>query len=55
MIVSSAMLSSWFWPSFGVSVRRISFGELLKPRKLRLSFNAAAVAMNLFKLNRDVT
>jgi hypothetical protein len=31
------------------------FGELLKPRKLRLSFNAAAVAMNLFKLNRDVT
>jgi len=36
-----------------VSVRRISFGELLKPRKPRLSFNAAAGAKNRFKLNRD--
>jgi hypothetical protein len=40
---------------FGVSVRLVCFGELLKPIKLRLSFNAAAGAKNLFELNRDVT
>jgi len=36
-----------------VSVRRIAIGESLKPRKRRLSFNAAAGAMSLSKLNRD--
>jgi len=47
------MLPSWFWPSFGVPVRRISFGESLKLRKLRLSFNAADGALNRLKLNRN--